>query len=373
MTIMDNHHCAMEAADKADRARRLGRHEEALQYFSEAFYHERLAAMKLQDHQAIEPTRSILFRSAASLAIECEEFREAERLIAFALTGSPPDEIAEELRDLLETVTFERHLRLRGIKLNPNELQLSLSGPTVGLGFAQSRELRERVEKIETLSFRTLERKLNRPFRETGRPAKDVTEKFDIYISVPRAASFALTIRLAGGYLPGLGLSDPSVDVMSEIVECVDLLNKREDELLKERIRDKAYYENFVSITRQMAPDGKRVSHVGLTLQKDGEERRVPLERIRSDWDISVGGTQKEAHDERVEIQGVLRFADATMTRHGRIDLIDAHNVKHKVNVPLGMMADIVRPLFEYEVIVTGRRDTRGCVLLEDITRVADD
>ena len=31
---------------------------------------------------------------------------EAERLIAAALSGDPPDEIAEELRDLLEQVYF---------------------------------------------------------------------------------------------------------------------------------------------------------------------------------------------------------------------------------------------------------------------------
>jgi hypothetical protein len=34
--------------------------------------------------------------------------REAERLIAVALSGDPPDEIAEELRDLLEQVYFDR-------------------------------------------------------------------------------------------------------------------------------------------------------------------------------------------------------------------------------------------------------------------------
>ena len=50
--------------------------------------------------------RSVLHRSAASLALECGALREAERLIAAALSGDPPDEIAEELRDLLEQVYF---------------------------------------------------------------------------------------------------------------------------------------------------------------------------------------------------------------------------------------------------------------------------
>jgi hypothetical protein len=36
--------------------------------------------------------------------MECGEAREAERLIAIALSGNPPGEIAEELRDLWQQV-----------------------------------------------------------------------------------------------------------------------------------------------------------------------------------------------------------------------------------------------------------------------------
>jgi hypothetical protein len=35
------------------------------------------------------------------LAVECSQLREAERLIGRALSGNPPDDIANELRDLL--------------------------------------------------------------------------------------------------------------------------------------------------------------------------------------------------------------------------------------------------------------------------------
>ncbi len=72
--------------------------------FRQAFEYERKAAELAADDFAAEPTRSVLHRSAASLAIDCGEFREAERLIAVALSGNPPDEIADELRDLLEQV-----------------------------------------------------------------------------------------------------------------------------------------------------------------------------------------------------------------------------------------------------------------------------
>ena len=67
----------------------------------EALRSEAAAAELVRDNLAAEPTRAVLYRSAASLAIDCGEYREAERLIATALAGNPPEEIAQELRDLL--------------------------------------------------------------------------------------------------------------------------------------------------------------------------------------------------------------------------------------------------------------------------------
>jgi hypothetical protein len=106
--IKDLHHQAMQLADEADRLRRLGDGAAARQRLQQAFDKERQAADQTAADATFEPTRSVLHRSAAALALECGDFREAERLIAVALSGEPPDEIAEELRDLLEQVYFDR-------------------------------------------------------------------------------------------------------------------------------------------------------------------------------------------------------------------------------------------------------------------------
>jgi hypothetical protein len=50
----------------------------------------------------------VLHRSAASLAIECAQLREAERLIGRALAGNPPADIADELRDLLLDAVYSQ-------------------------------------------------------------------------------------------------------------------------------------------------------------------------------------------------------------------------------------------------------------------------
>jgi hypothetical protein len=103
-TASDYHDRAMELADLALDARRRGEAGEAATYFREAYVHERRAAEMVAPEMGAEPTRSVLHRSAASLAVQCGELREAERLIAVALSGNPPHEIAEELRDLLQQV-----------------------------------------------------------------------------------------------------------------------------------------------------------------------------------------------------------------------------------------------------------------------------
>jgi hypothetical protein len=53
------------------------------------------------DQLELEPSQSVLHRSAVVLALECSELREAERLIGRALVGNPPIDIANELWDLL--------------------------------------------------------------------------------------------------------------------------------------------------------------------------------------------------------------------------------------------------------------------------------
>ncbi len=98
------HDQAMEIAHKAVDAKRMGNEEEALQYFSQAFDLERETAMYFVNKLEIEPCRSVFFRSAAWLAFHAEQYREAERMAAFGLSGNPPEMIEDELREVLELI-----------------------------------------------------------------------------------------------------------------------------------------------------------------------------------------------------------------------------------------------------------------------------
>ena len=105
--IQTKHHQAMEFADNAFAARRQGDKATADEQFRQAFDYERQAAKLIAPDESAEPTRSVLHRSAATLALDCGEYREAERLIARALAGNPPESVANELRNLLDQV-YER-------------------------------------------------------------------------------------------------------------------------------------------------------------------------------------------------------------------------------------------------------------------------
>ena len=72
--------------------------------FRSAFEHERQAAELLEDTFDYEPTRSVLYRSAATLARDCQDYGEAKRLIQKGLMGRLTEDIAEELKELLELV-----------------------------------------------------------------------------------------------------------------------------------------------------------------------------------------------------------------------------------------------------------------------------
>src|ERR1051326_2584275 len=103
-SIEADHNRAMEYADRAHQAKQRGDATTASRNFADAFVLEKQAAEAMVPYMDVEPTRSILLRSAASLALECNENNEAERLACLGLSGNPPADIRRELRDVLMSI-----------------------------------------------------------------------------------------------------------------------------------------------------------------------------------------------------------------------------------------------------------------------------
>lgn len=99
------HNEAMDLALQGDiAAQKDSKSAESISLYSSAYEKEREAALLADFQQNPEPGLSILYRSAASLAIQCGRYRDAEQLIARALSGNPTNEIAKELRELLQDI-----------------------------------------------------------------------------------------------------------------------------------------------------------------------------------------------------------------------------------------------------------------------------
>ncbi len=376
--VLATHNKAMEWADEGQLSRNRGDHKGAREAFHKAMTLEREAAYAVGD---TEPDRSVLFRSAGSLALECDEVRTAERLFAMGLAGDAPEEIAEEIRDLLEQVHFRRHLDVRGLALEASEVQMSIAGEAVGYGVTSSNEFVGRVRDFEALVLRTAERILGMPYREGGSPQSRLKDVFEVFVSVPRAASFAVTLKVGKPreqmeFWP----DDQRSAVIDEVLDLLDVVQESDGIELARRIPDPPYLRNFAALAQRLAPDGEYVRLVGLTSHRPGQpERRVELTKPRRELgDIASRATAPGIQDGPVDlpaptvnVTGLLHYASVIGTKRGTIKLEDENRLPHEISVPEGMMSDIVRPLWDNVVRVTGvRRGKR--IELTEIVRVED-
>ena len=361
-SVRDYHNIAMEFADLGIRNRARGHPERALAYFEQALDFELAAIAELDQSHGLG--WSILHRSAGTLALDCRRFRQAEQITTHALAGEPHPDIAEELRDLLEQIYFQRHLDLKGVALQDDELQLSLSGQEVGNGIVQYNEIYGRVDNTSKLLYRTAERKLGRNFREGGPPAKEIRDNYQTLVSVPRRGSFAITLKFGNQIQPtSPGMLDTAA-VMDEFMDLIGLVNRSRIDQIQDFIIDPAYLRNFFGLAKKLAPDGERVRQVGFTATRGESERSVELTMPASEISALPLIDQPAPPSEPVEIRGILRHADALNDDDNVIRVIDGRQT-HTVHVPQGLMNDIVRPMWDLRVMIQGTRTGRDITLLD--------
>jgi hypothetical protein len=360
------HNKAMDLAESALLERLRGNKDAEIALSRQALEFELAAIEKLVD--PIEPTFSVLHRSAGTLALRCEQFQLAEQIAFKALAKEPPHEIGEELRDLVEQVQFQRHLDLRGVELGQQEVQMSLAGREVGFGMVTAGELIGRIQDAAQLIGRIVERQRNSSFLESGL-RKSTRENFPVLVSVPRGASFAVTLKV-GNPTGQLRFPTEAQEVVDEFMDLMESVDSSEFHQLKRLIPEPSYLRNFLGLARRIAPDGNRVRQVGFTvMRRGGVPRYVAMTKKAVEIpppSIIDAGTQDDIPGKPVEVRGMLRFADATSDDENLIKVIDENGIRRSVRVPVGMMNDIVRPMWDSRVIVRGLRKHRA-IVMQDI------
>lgn len=335
------HDEAMAIADEGDRARRTGDHPEAREYFARAMALERRAA----DAETTQPSRSILYRSAAWLALEAEDAVEAERLAACGLSDREvPDRVKGELRAVAE----EARLRLHRPLPPPtavSSLTLHLEGPEVGYGGADTADVDPRVAAVKHLVVRTAERRQGRDFRARGAPAAALLRQLQPRVGYA-AGSVVVQVTL-GGSQPSLW--DDNGLIVDDVRRGLAAFAQGGEEALTLLITDSTYRENFVNLASQLSPDGSRVTSVDVL----AATARGPLPVVHLRRRPSVTRIGRRPSGER-EIVGELRAADETQSKN-TIKVQDDDGGVHRVRVRDAVMEDIVRPFYGARVRVVVR------------------
>ena len=147
--------------------------------------------------------------------------------------------------------------------------------------------------------------------------------------------------------------------MINELVECLELYKSGDEERLHQRITEEAYYRNFVGLAQNIGPDGRNVELVGFTAVRSGAPKQVQLTYSPPAVPpVKDYAQQRPPRDEKpdenaVEFTGTLKFANS-LKKTNEIQIVSTGNIRHAVVVPTGMMSDIVKPLWEEEVTVTG-------------------
>src|SRR5208337_3336411 len=184
------------------------------------------------------------------------------------------------------------------------------------------------------------------------------------------------TFRIGDSVQPSLPGLSPSEAVVDELLDCLQLYTEGDEEQLKSRINEEAYYRNFVGLARTLQPDGAKVKLVGFTTTHSGKVKQVALRKqavfetpsLTAQDVIPEHGKKGTQDTEPVQLRGELLIANATKKspkQSGEIEIVMSGNIKVTVVVPPGMMSDIVKPLWESEVEVIGTRKGKKVHLMQ--------
>ncbi|MEK6302158.1 MAG: hypothetical protein AABO41_15720 [Acidobacteriota bacterium] len=376
-TVNDLHPKAMDLAESAFLYRNKGEMETAKGLFLEALALEQQAASLLPAVGESEPSRSVLYRSAASLAYNAGEFDTADRLVAYGLSGYPPPEVKAELKNLYDEINFMRHLEAKGIELAEDRWLMSLSGNATSYGRTLVDHLMLRMETVKVLFYRTVERLLGQDYRLSGGVDRDIKEKYGVYVNAFHRSSFAVEFQL-GRPEPQLALFAESSEhkalepaiVIDEVMSCFEILEGTEPHRLRERIDDEDYYANFVALAKKIAPDGDAIKLVGFNHIVNGREKPVALRKSREQLETPIEPSELIEQSERkpmppVTLEGILTYANTPRSKrvskkgkarkYGTVKLtVPETGATHKIEVPIALMKDVVQPYYEERVTVKG-------------------
>lgn len=364
--VAEMHEKAMSLYDAALAARRAGNEGDFRLNVDAALEAEAVAAHEFARGHGLEPTRSVLYRSAATIAMTASSFAKALELSAAGLAAdSVPAGIRAELVALVKDANYRLNVfETDGVAIGNESIVLSLEGEAVGNGMVRHEIFKAKLGAVVNIINRTADRVMGITFGDAR--TKDFTAP--LFVSPPIPGSFAIEVRMGDQRQPNLsGLPQPiDVDaVLDEVVECFQDFKEGDLDALRERISSDDYFTNFMALGRALQPDGANITAVELVgnLHKGVKRVRITSPRPKTP---KKKRNDAEASETR-EITGILRVAEKRGEGKERVEIIDDFGNWHDVHVPAALMADVVRPLWDSRVTIVARVGKRNMLELETI------
>jgi hypothetical protein len=347
-TVRELHNRAMKLAQLAMVARNTENLERAEALANEAYELESQAAYLVPESQASEPTRSILFRSAASLAYQAKAYDVALKLVLTGLVGHPPRQIEQELNNLYDQIRYERQLQERIASVAEYGLEITMRGDAVGTGSIPYSEFKKRVDGTKQLIDRTVQRLMGQAYQGKGN-AK--FRPFSPVLEAPREGSFIITLKLerSTGQQP---LFFDANQVIDQIINGIQMVNNDEEQKLKDLMDGSlGYFRHFVTTTQDIAPDGKKISFVGFKSQL----QNVTLTKTQSEIEIPQEVENAKLLDEpqTITISGVLDFVTERKGTENTVGLTTEEGTEYDILVQEGM-EDLVESRWKQYITIEG-------------------
>lgn len=319
---------------------------------AQAFQLEKEVALSQKDNITFEPSRSVLFRSAASLAFQANLYDEAEKLIHQALSGNPPSEIRLELYDILKELLFKRELKAQEEQYSDDQVNLRFEGPKIGYGFAPINIIIKKLENFKKLFYRTVQRLNDFEFDLDKKTINNIHKVYPIFLSATMAGSYSVNLRFgAVENQLQLPFEITPTEIIEDISTNISLVGEDNYENLSKNIKDQKFLNNFIHLSKNIAPDGKNINNVELTTKYRGKSKIINLSRTSKEIDKLTKHQSSSPNVEKITIIGELQAAQKV--KSNEITVVDEENNSHKIVVAEELIDDIVRPHWGEKVAVT--------------------
>lgn len=361
-TVRELHDRAMAEMDAMFALRAMGQDDAALAAAARAFEAERAAVELAFEKSVSAATKFALVKSAAALANDAQLYDVGQDLVMRAMIDPALRDARAALYEHLDLLRTHEHLQLKGIVLSPTEVQVSIAGPEVAPGFAPSDEIHDRIELLHSLAARQAMRLDRQPFEASERKVRRYRREYQPWQSIPRAASFAVTLRF--GVHKQIELLPDDIEaraqperVIQEVANIAEIF-AREGARALEKLMEPAYARHAATMFRQLSP-AESVNTVGLTVVTGERVKMIPLPRRRDEGEpLSMPDVMRRDLNAPpiVVVEGVLDRADASKAQQLTATIHPDAGASFKFYYDEAAHGDVVRMYWRRRVRASLRR-----------------